>query len=92
MWDRIRLISSSIWDFLRPALAVFLSNVGPVLANAAIAAVTSTAVNMPKASGAEKRTAAEQMIRKELTAQGVILGASVINMAIEAAVQKLKQG
>lgn len=62
---------------------------GPLLAEAAMAAVTVAAdINV---SDSEKREKAYELIAEDLRSKGVIVTASVINMAIEAAVQKLKE-
>lgn len=89
MWERIKLIRSGVWNFLRPMIRVFLSEAGPILAKAAINAVTAAA-GMTTATGPEKRQAANSIMRQELYSQGITLGESIINLAIEAAVQKLK--
>ena len=91
MWDRVKLITSSVWTFLRPMVLLFLSQSGQILANAAMSAVAATAESYGAgANGSDKRDAAYRLIVADLQRQGIQLGASAINMAIEAAVQKLK--
>lgn len=90
MWTWIKLAASSIGNFLLPFVKIFLSSLGPVVAKAAMAAVTTTAESLKGATGAEKRDAAYKLIVDELKQQGVTVAESMINAAIEAAVQKLK--
>jgi hypothetical protein len=92
MFEKLRLITSSTWSFLRPLIVIFLSKVGPVLAKAASAAVAAQAQRA--ASGYEKRAGAFNQIESSLVSQGIAVGtdvtASMINAAIEVAVLKLK--
>lgn len=89
MLVQIKFIMSKMWIFLRPFIIILLSQVGPLLAEAAMAAVTVAAdINV---SDSEKREKAYELIAEDLRSKGVIVTASVINMAIEAAVQKLKE-
>lgn len=94
MFDRLKLITSSVWGFLKPMIAVFLSAMGPVLAKSAAAAVRSVAESQPVAPGYVKRESARSIIVADLTRQGIEVGAQVtesaINAAIEAAVLGLK--
>ena len=88
MWLALKLYASNVWSFLLPIIKIFLSKIGPVLANAAMAAVTTLATT--DMSNPEKQSAAFDMIVKDLTKQGISIGVSTINLAIEAAVQNLK--
>jgi len=90
MWTWIKAAMSAVADFLLPFVKIFLSSIGPVVAKAAMAAVTTTAESLKGATGAEKRDAAYKLIVGELKQQGVTVAESMINAAIEAAVQKLK--
>lgn len=78
------------WEFLKPLLMVFLSKTGQILAASALRAVAVVAESYSSKSGDEKRSAAFDLIVEDLKSQGVALGASMINLAIESAVQKLK--
>lgn len=93
-WEKVKLLASHIWDFIEPFIDVFLSEVGPILAKAAMSAVQATAANMSGASGADKRNAAYSAIVEDLKQQGIQIGTqvttSMINAALEAAVQKFK--
>jgi hypothetical protein len=92
MWEKIKFITSSAWDFLRPFIAIFLSQIGPILVQAATAAVAAQAQRA--ISGAEKRDGAYGAIEGQLLQAGFAVGTdvttSMINAAIEAAVAKLK--
>lgn len=94
MWDRLRIITSSIWQFVLPFLRQMMTKAGPVLATSALAAVKLVAENLNDKSGAEKRDLAFATIKSDLASKGVEIGVqvstSMINAAIEMAVQKLK--
>ena len=91
MGTAIKLFFSNVWDFLLPLIKVFLSQAGPILAKAATEAVTAVAINYGTSDGETKRQAAFTMIQSNLINQGIQLGSSTVNMAIEAAVAKLKE-
>jgi len=90
-WQKTKIVFSNIWNFLGPFVKIFLSEAGQILAASAIKAVTAVATNMQSADGDEKRKAALNIIKADLIGQGIYLGTSMINAAIEAAVQKLKE-
>lgn len=89
-WEKIKLIFSKIWEFLEPFVRIFTTQSGIILAELAMKAVTTVAETMQDKDGEAKRKEAFKMIKKELIDREIELGASVINSAIEAAVQKLK--
>jgi hypothetical protein len=95
MWEKIKFLASSMWEFLKPFIKIFLTDFGPVLAAAAMAAVVATESNLTGATGIDKRNAAYAQIVKELELKGIVLGTqvtvSMINAAIEAAVQRLNK-
>lgn len=92
MIERIKFLASGMWDFLRPLIRVFLSSIGPILAQAASAAVQVAAAKA--ISSTEKKDSAYSAIVVDLEKQGFKYGAdftaSMVNAAIEAAVQGLK--
>lgn len=92
--NRFKLLFSSLWVFLQPFVNIFLSEFGPVLAKSALAAVKVTAANFAAEPGSVKREHAYALIVSDLKYQGIQLGAqvtsSMINAALEAAVQKVK--
>lgn len=94
MWEKLKIMSSGIWFFVLPFLRSMMKQTGSILAAAALSAVKAVATNTG-ASGAEKRSAALDMIGQELTAQGIKIGVdvstSLVNAALEMAVQKLKE-
>lgn len=87
---RLKLFFSNVWDFLRPLVETFLSQAGQVLAASAMRAVLVVAASMSQADGSAKRAAAFDLILDDLRSRGLEIGDSVINCAIEAAVQRLK--
>lgn len=88
MIDKIKFIASGLWDFLAPFIRILLSQFGRILAEAAMEAVRLMAES--GMSGAEKREQAFKIIEQTIKAKGMQASATVINMAIEAAVLKLK--
>lgn len=92
--DRIKVIFTWVWAFIKPFVKQLMSKVGPILAQAALAAVKATAANMAGASNDQKRDAAYALIVSELKTQGinvgVDVGVSMVNAALEMAVQQLK--
>jgi hypothetical protein len=94
MWEKIKIMSSGVWLFVLPFLRSMMKQAGPILAAAALSAVKAAATNTG-ASGTEKRAAALDSIGKELQSQGIKIGVdvstSLINAALEMAVQKLKE-
>lgn len=94
MWEKIKIMSSGIWFFVLPFLRSMMKQAGPILAAAALNAVKAVASNTG-ASGAEKRATALDMIGQELQTAGIKIGVdvstSLVNAALEMAVQKLKE-
>jgi hypothetical protein len=97
MWQNIWLkmlgVSKTVWNFIFPFIKIFLSDIGPILIQAATAAVAQAAT-MPGATGEDKRNAAINSVISTLETQGIKIGlqvtTSMINAAIEAAVQAMK--
>lgn len=89
MFEKIKFIMGPVWDFLAPLIRQLMSAIGPILANAAMTAVTAVEVSMQQSGGEAKRAEAFECIKADLASQGISLAASLINAAIEAAVVKL---
>jgi len=91
MWEKIKFLTSSLWEFFRPMIRLFLTAIGPALASAATAAV-ETAAKKAIAS-TEKRDVAYKEIVLAMEKQGLRLGVDftsrMVNQAIEAAVAGL---
>jgi len=87
---KLKFAFSKIWDFLMPFIKAFLSDIGVLLARTAMEVVTEIQKDMPVANGDDKRREAFKRIEEKLKGQGIQIGASLINAAIEAAVQKIK--
>ena len=90
MLTYIKAVTSGIWAFILPFLKTLLTQAGQILAQTAMDVVKQVAVNYSNEPGEAKRVIAFNMITDSLTKQGIQIGASVINTALEAAVQKLK--
>lgn len=94
MWERIKIVTSSIWVFVLPYLKMLMSKAGPILAAAALEAVKVVAANASGATDDQKRNLAFQAIGESLKVQGIAIGVDVstalVNAAIETAVLKLK--
>jgi hypothetical protein len=88
--ERLKVLFSDVWGFLAPFLRLFLTDAGRLLASSAMEVVTEIAETMLDKDGEEKRRAAFIRISDDLRSGGIRLGASVINAAIEAAVQRLR--
>ncbi len=91
----IKAVFKGVGGFLLPFVKMFVSASGPVLAAAAHSAVR--AVEESAISGGDaKRKEAFRRIENDLKRQGIAIGAdvtaSMINAAIEAAVQKIAHG
>jgi len=91
MWEKIKFLASSLWDFFRPMIRQFLTMIGPLLATAAQAAVAAAAAKA--ISSTEKKDFAYKQIVLAMEMQGMELGKDftgrMVNAAIEAAVAGL---
>jgi hypothetical protein len=88
--DKFKFIMSGVWTFLQPFIKVMLAQGGTLLIHASMDAVRSVATDMQGQPGAVKRDAALGLITQRLASEGVKMASSVINLALEAAVVKLK--
>lgn len=92
--DKLKLLFSSAWDFLVPFVRLFLSRAGQEVLPLALLAVRRMAETMGQADGEAKRTAAFEQIKADAARKGLTVGVdvttSLINAAIEVAVQSLK--
>lgn len=88
MWEAIKLVTSNIWQFIKPFLVQFLTSSGRTVLQIALTAVINAQTS--GGTGAEKRQTATDAIIEELKKQGLNVGTSMINSAIEVAVQKIK--
>lgn len=90
MFEKMKIVMSGIWGFVVPFLRVMMSQAGPILASAAMAAVQAAVGS----TGEEKRKAAYDAIVKDLRNQGIRvgkdIGESMVNAALELAVVKMK--
>lgn len=91
MLTYLKAVTSGIWTFILPFLKILLTQGGQLLAQTAMNTVTAVAANYAAAPGDQKKAIAFDVITASLKKQGIEMGASVINAAIEAAVQKIKQ-
>ena len=92
--ERLKLVFSKIWDFIAPFVKIFLSSAGQILGAVALQVVRNIAQDTTLVTDSDKRSAAFDAIVVDLKGKGIELGlqvtTSMINAAIEAAVQKLK--
>lgn len=88
LWVWFTGSSVSVLEFLLPIIATgtaqLLVTIGPIVANAVLAA------NTPGKSGDQKRAEAFDQIKAQTVAKGLEVSASIINVGIELAVDKLK--
>lgn len=94
MFEKMKIVMSSIWSFVLPFLRQLITGAGPILAAAALQAVKIVAENASGATSSQKRNLAFQAIGESLKVQGIAIGVDVstalVNAAIEAAVIKMK--
>ena len=89
MFEKIKIVMSSIFNFLLPFVKMFLTASGKIVLELAMQAVKEMATTgMP--SG-EKREEAFKLITVQLKDREIEVAAHVINSAIEAAYAKLKE-
>lgn len=91
----LKLYLGKMWIFLKPFITMFLSKAGTALAGAALAAVQAVAIS-GVTGDKERRDTAFAMIEQDLRNRGIQIGVevttSMINAAIEVAVQNMKGG
>ena len=85
--NRIKLLFSSIWDFIWPAVKVYLTAMGPHLADAAFRAVKYTAQYLADEEGIAKREVAYGMIVEDLKLMGIEAGKQVLKHHIYGAIE-----
>jgi hypothetical protein len=93
-WTKVKTVFSWVWDFMAPFVGTFATSAGKlVLSSALQAAVVIKDTYGEAANGDEKRKAAFNLIVDDLKSRGltvgVEVGTSMVNAAIEVAVQKL---
>jgi len=88
MWSAFKLYMSKVWAWIKPAVMVILSELGRKALAIAIDVVQEVALK--DMTSDEKRSEAFEMIKTKLEEQGKEAGTSLINLAIELAVQRLK--
>lgn len=92
MWEKMKLVMSSMFDFVLPFLRQLMTAAGPALAQAALAAVAVAAASAGGTTSNEKRDMAYRQIANDLKMQGIQVGVdvttSMINAALEVAYQK----
>lgn len=90
--DKIDAFFSDAWEFVAPLIRLFMSSAGQVLGQLALQAVMEIGKDpgMVGAGGLAKRQAAFDRIAQKAKEQGLVVAESMINAAIETAVQKAK--
>ena len=88
MWDAVKLYMSKIWALIKPTVMLLLNSLFQDVLSMAVDVVTELASS--DLSSSEKREAAFDKIKEMLESQGKEIGSSLINLAIELAVQKIK--
>jgi hypothetical protein len=91
MFEKMKFVMGRMWNFLAPFIRQMMTAAGPMLADAALKAVTEIEVSWQSSDGEEKRAMAFEKIKDDLAQQGFSLATSTIHAAIEAAVIHLKQ-
>lgn len=88
MWDAFKLWASKVWEILRPSVMVWLTSLGQRVLSIAMEVVTE--LQNTDLASEEKREAAFNQIKEKLVQEGKEVKNSLINLAIEIAVNKLK--
>lgn len=90
LWLRLLGIGKSLWEFLLPIIASatssYLEQMLPVAATIVGNLATSAL------SGEDKRKEAFSQLQAEAISRGINVSVSTLNLAIEMAVAKLKEG
>ena len=89
LWKKITMFFKDAEEFCIPFIKQFATAVGPIVLAAAEQAVLVYAEQ--QMSGTDKKNAAYNDIVDNLKKQGIQVGASIVNSAIEAAVARLKE-
>ena len=89
MFDRIKILMSNIWSALQPVFMQFITSTGNIVLHIALDIVMDLANQ--DFSNSEKREIAFNNIKDKLKQSGVQVGDSMINLAIEIAVQNIKK-
>jgi hypothetical protein len=90
--EKFDALFGDVWDFLQPMFKLFMSQAGAMLGQIALGVVMDIAKDpsMVQSGGLAKRQAAFDKIAQELKDKGLIVAESMINAAIETAVQHVK--
>lgn len=89
--EKMKVVFSGLWVWLQPIVMVLLKQGGDILLKMALDAVKITADGMSGATDNQKRDAAYSLILNNAKSAGITATTSAINLAIEMAVQKLKE-
>lgn len=97
IWQKIEFVSTKMFTFLWPFIQQFMKDTGPILAEAALAAVkvveeSAIGNSQTDPDGTIRKQAAFAQIKQTLVAKGVEVIASEINSAIEVAVKATQAG
>ncbi len=90
MFENFKLFMSKSWTILRPFILMFVKRAAFILLMSATEAVLTINNDMPDASGKQKRRAAFDLIKTDLSSRQIEISTSLINSAIEIAVQNAK--
>ena len=88
VWDEIKFIGSSIFNFMMPFIMEFMHDYGPILLQSALSAVLALKDNAGM-SNTEKRNAALVTIKNDMLSKGYALGEGAIMDAIQVAYRNM---
>lgn len=88
MWEKIKFVTSSVWDFIKPTVIFLLTAAGKAAMKSAAIAVRAAA-ERSDLGGKEKAALAFDLIKTDLTTQGIDLLDRHINKAVELAYERL---
>jgi len=88
MWNKIRMFFSTVWKVIQPTVLKLVDELTPEV----LAMIEGIVLELATSdlSGEDKRSEAIERIKARLKRDGVSLRSSLINTAIELAVQRLK--
>lgn len=87
-WEKFKIINNNIIEFIMPFLKILLTESGKILAEIALETVKTYASS--GLTNEIKREMSRDYIKKTLSEKGISMAESVVNLAIEAAVVKMK--
>jgi len=87
MWERFKLITGQVWDFIAPTVKMLLTSTGKLAIATSLVAVRAAAAR-EELSGKEKFEFVFELVQAELASKGKTMLVRHINKIIELAYEK----